>query len=222
MNLIILGPPGSGKGTYASRLKTRLKTPAIASGDIFRELATQKSQLAGKVRSYMNRGELIPDDIANKIMRERLGRDDCRTGFLLDGYPRTIRQAKSLDGFAKVDAVIHLVVPEWIVIKRLSSRRVCDKCGEVYNILFLKPKREGVCDVCGGKLIQREDDMPKVIKERLKVYERQTQPLLEFYKNKTQFVKFKCNKIDIPPEVAVEEIFQGIKRLNIDKTVTQS
>jgi len=214
MNLIILGPPGSGKGTYASRLQLRLGMPAIATGDILREIVKEETTLSKKVKEYMSKGELVPDNIIVEVLKERLAKDDSKRGFILDGYPRTIEQAKALGTFAKIDIIILLLVPEWIIIERLSSRRICRNCGEVYNIRYLKPKKPGVCDKCGGELYQRIDDTPKVIKERLKVYERQTQPLVEYYKGKVSFVKFKCKDTDTPPEVAVEEILKGLKKLN--------
>lgn len=211
MNLIIFGPPGSGKGTYASRLQLKLGISAIATGDIFREMAKAETVLGKKVKKHMSNGELVPDSIVIEIVKEKISEENCKKGFILDGYPRTVEQAKALDNFTKIDAIVRLIVPEWIVVERLSSRRVCKNCGEVYNIRFLKPKKEGICDKCGGELYQRIDDTPKVIKERLKVYERQTQPLLEYYRGKVPFVEFRCDSIDIPPEVAVEEILKGLK-----------
>jgi adenylate kinase len=178
-------------------------------------MVKEKLPLSEKIKKYMSNGELVSDDIVIEVLKERLDKDDCRKGFILDGYPRTIEQAKALDNFAKIDAIIHLLVPEWIIIKRLSSRRICRNCGAVYNLRFLKPKKEGICDKCGGELYQRIDDTPKVIKERLKVYERQTQPLLEYYKGKVPFVEFKCETIDLPPDVAVAEILKGLKKLNL-------
>ncbi len=214
-NLTILGPPGSGKGTYASRLQSKLNIPAIATGEIFREIAKEETTLSRKVKTYMSKGELVPDSIVIEVLNERLAKDDCKKGFILDGYPRTIKQAKALSDFTKIDAVIRLIVPECIIIERLSSRRICKNCGEVYNIRFLKPKKEGICDKCGGPLYQRIDDTPKVIKERLKVYERQTQPLIEYYKGKIPFVQFRCESIDLPPEVAVADILKGLRQLNL-------
>ncbi len=213
MNLIILGPPGSGKGTYASRLQSKLSIPAIATGDIFRELVKGKTKMAKRVKECMSKGELVPDKIVIEVLKGRLTQDDCKNGFILDGYPRTIEQAKALDGIVRIDAIIILLVPEWIIIERLSSRRICKNCGEVYNIRFLRPKREGICDKCGGELYQRIDDTAKVIRERLKVYEKQTRPLLGHYRIKVPFVKFECKSVDMPPEVAVAEILKGLKKL---------
>lgn len=214
MNLIILGPPGSGKGTYASRLQSKLGIPAIATGDILREIVKEETKLSRKVKEYMSKGELVPDNIIVEVLKERLVKNDCKKGFILDGYPRTIEQAEVLGTFVKIDAIIRLLVPEWIIVERLSSRRICRNCGEVYNIQFLKPKKPGICDKCGGELYQRIDDTPRVIKERLKVYERQTKPLLEYYKGKVPFTEFKCESIDIPPEIAVAEILKGLQELD--------
>ena len=213
MNLVIFGPPGSGKGTYASRLQVKLGLPAIATGDMLREIVRQESKLAGTVKDYMSTGELVPDGIVIQVLKERLAREDCKMGFILDGFPRTIEQATALDKITNIDAVILLHVPEWILVERLSSRRVCRKCGEVYNILYLKPEKEGVCDKCGGELYQRMDDRPRIVKDRLKVYEKQTEPLIKHYKGELPFVEFKCEKLEVPPEVAVEEILKELEKL---------
>jgi adenylate kinase len=215
VNLVIFGPPGSGKGTYASRLQLKLGIPAIATGDILREIVRQKSKLANTVKDYMSTGKLVPDSIVIQVLKERLARDDCKKGFILDGFPRTIEQAEALDKITDIDAVILLHVPEWILVERLSSRRICRECGEVYNILYLKPKREGVCDKCGGELYQRMDDTPKVVKDRLGVYEKQTEPLIKHYRGKLPFVESKCEKLEVPPEVAVEEILKELEKLKL-------
>jgi adenylate kinase len=215
MNLIILGPPGSGKGTYASRLQSELGVPVLATGDIFREMVEVESPLSQEIRTFMSRGELVPDKAAIEVLRDRLLQDGFRNGFILDGYPRTVVQARALEAFSKVSAIIHLIVPEWIVVERLSSRRICEKCGKVYNLRFLKPEKEDTCDKCGGRLLQRIDDTPRIIKERLKVYAKQTKPLLEYYAGRVPFVEFRCERIDIPPEDAVAEIVGRLKELNL-------
>jgi adenylate kinase len=217
MNLIIFGPPGSGKGTYASRLEPTLGIKAIAMGDIFREAIKQGTPLGKKVEKYLNSGQLVPDDTVIEVLKERTSRKDCEKGFILDGFPRTIEQAKALAKIAKIDAIINLQVPDWIIIERLSSRRICKNCGAVYNIHFLKPKTEGICDKCGGPLYQRQDDTEKVIKERIKVYEKQTQPLIQYYKGKVPFVNFECKTLDIPPENAVAHILNGLRKIGFYK-----
>jgi len=212
VKFVIFGPPGSGKGTYASRLQSQLGVDVIAMGDIFREIIKKDTALGRKVKGFVEKGQLVPDDVVIEVLKQRLSKPSSKKGFILDGYPRTIEQAKTLDKLIKIDAVIQLTVPEWIIIERLSSRRICKDCGEVYNIRFLKTKVEGICDKCGGKLYQRSDDTPQVIKDRIGVYERQTQPILKHYKEqKVPFVEFNCESLDLPPEVAVKSILKQLK-----------
>ncbi len=216
VNTIIFGAPGSGKGTYASRLQSKLGVDVIAMGDIFREIMKEDTQLGRKVKGYVEKGLLVPDDVVVEVLKQRLAKTRPENGFILDGYPRTIDQAKALENIAKIDVIIQLTVPDWIIIERLSTRRICRNCGEVYNIRYLKPKRNMICDKCGGPLYQRPDDTPEVIKRRIEVYERQTQPLLQYYKEKgVPFIEFKCEKLDVPPEVGVEEILKGLKKLKL-------
>lgn len=218
MNLIIFGPPGSGKGTYATRLETKLGTTPIAMGDIFREAIKQSTPLGKKVEGYLKSGQLVPDDVVIEVLKVKINQKKGEKGFILDGFPRTIPQVQALGKIAKIDAIINLQVPEWIIVARLSSRRICKKCGAVYNILYLKPKKEGICDVCNGPLYQREDDTEEVIKDRIKVHEKQTQPLLKYYKEEVPFVNFKCEELDLPPDKAVTEIMEGLKKIAPFKT----
>jgi adenylate kinase len=160
-------------------------------------------------------GGLVPDEIVIEILKKRVNEPDCKNGFILDGFPRTIEQAKTLEKAAKIDAIINLVVPEWIIVERLSNRRICRNCGEVYNLRYLKPKNEGVCDKCGGQLYQREDDKPEVIKKRLKVYEKQTQPLISYYQGKVPILNVENNQIDTPPEAMIENIIRELRKANI-------
>ena len=216
MNVIIFGPPGSGKGTYASRLHTMLGVNVIATGDILREIMKADFLLAKKVKGYVNRGLLVPDDIVIEVLKRHLAKLPREQGLIFDGYPRNINQAKALKKIVKIDAIIQLVVPDWILIERLSNRRICKKCGEVYNIRYLKPKIDMLCDKCGEQLYQRSDDTPKVIKDRIKIYESQTQPLLKYYKEKGfSFIKSEINKLEIPPEVVLEKILIDLKKLKL-------
>jgi adenylate kinase len=216
MKLVIFGPTGSGKGTYASRLQKKLGIDVIATGDILREIMKDDTPLGRKVKGFVEKGQLVPDDVVMQVLKQRLDKSSDGKGFILDGFPRTIEQAKALEKLVKIDGVIHLTVPDWIIIERLSSRRICKSCGEVYNIRFLKPKVEGTCDKCGGQLYQRSDDMPDVIKGRIEVYERQTEPILHYYREKgTPFAEFKCESLELPPEVAVDSILKQIRQLKL-------
>ena len=215
MRFIVFGPPGAGKGTYASRLGRELKVAVISTGDIFCEEVKRNSDLGRKIAKFVKSGELVPDKIVTGVLAKRMHMSDSKHGFILDGYPRTIEQAKALEIITKVDAVIRLIVPERIIVERLSNRRVCKKCGAIYNLKYLKPKRLGICDNCGGELFQREDDKPNVIRERLKVYEAQTQPLIEYYKDKLPILNIECKSADIPPEVIVGKILQELRKSNL-------
>ena len=216
LKAIIFGAPGSGKGTYASRLQAKLGVDVIAMGDIFRELMKQDSELGRKVKVYVEKGLLVPDEIAVEVLKQRLNKIPKGKGFILDGYPRTLEQAKILDAITKIDAILLLDVPDWIIIERLSSRRICRNCGTVYNVRFLKPKVEGICDKCGGPLYQRSDDNPEVIKKRLQVYQEQTSPLLEYFKEKkVPFVASSTPTLDTPPELIVDKIIAELKKLKL-------
>ncbi|MEJ5327545.1 MAG: nucleoside monophosphate kinase [Candidatus Bathyarchaeia archaeon] len=216
MNAIIFGAPGSGKGTYASRLNAKLGVEVIAMGDIFREIMKEDTELGKKVKSYVEKGLLVPDEIVVDVLKHRLTNISKEKGFILDGYPRTLEQAKILSDIAKIDVIILLMVPDWIIIERLSTRRICKNCGAVYNIRFLKPKVEGVCDKCGGSLYQRSDDTPEVIKKRIQIYEEQTKPILQFFEElKVPFVVAHCDALDVPPDKVVEAILSDLKKLKL-------
>lgn len=216
MKAIIFGPPGSGKGTYASRLQAKLDVDVIAMGDILREIMKGDSELGRRVKRFVEKGLLVPDEVVIEVLKKRLAKIPRNRGFILDGFPRTIEQAEALDKIMKIDVIILLTVPDWIIVERLSTRRICRKCGEVYNIRYLKPKVEGVCDKCGGQLYQRSDDTVEVIRDRIKVYDLQTQPILNRYKKKNvPFVGSKCESLDMPPEEAVETILKQLKRLRM-------
>jgi adenylate kinase len=188
----------------------------IATGDLLREIMKEDTPLGRKVKGFVEKGLLGPSEVVTEVLKRRLARSTGKKGFILDGYPRTIDQAKALEKLAQIDAVILLTVPEKIIVERLSSRRICKNCGEVYNIRFLKPRVDGVCDKCGGKLYQRSDDKPEVIKDRIDVYEKQTEPILKYYREKSvPFIEFKCDSLGIPPESAVENILKQLKHLKL-------
>src|SRR4030066_1391663 len=215
MKAVIFGAPGSGKGTDASRLHARLGVDVIAMGDIFREMMKEDSELGRKIKGYVEKGLLVPDIIVDEVLKQRLTKV-LSGGFLLDGYPRTVEQAANLEKIAKIDVVILLMVPDWIIIERLSTRRICRNCGAVYNIRFLKPKVEGVCDKCGGELYQRSDDTPEVIKKSLQLYEEQTQPIVQIFRDKKgPFVVASCDALDTPPETVVDVIMKDLQKLKL-------
>ena len=184
MNIILLGSPGVGKGTYATLLSKKYGIPHISTGDIFREAVKEKSELGIKVKEFLDRGELVPDDITILVIKERLKKNDVDVGFLLDGFPRTIPQAEALEKFKKIDKVLNFVASEKTIIDRLSGRRICKKCGAIYHVINIKPRVEGVCDKCSGELYQRSDEKPEVVKIRLKEYNKKTKPLIDYYKKK--------------------------------------
>jgi adenylate kinase len=212
MRFLIFGPPGAGKGTYTTRLKDKLGIATISTGDVFRDAMKQGTPLGQLAKQYYDKGQLVPDEVVTDVLKQWLGQPGTQNGFILDGYPRTIKQAQDLEELTPIDAVINLVVPEHVIVARLSSRRVCKNCGTIYNVLFLKPKVEGVCDKCGGPLIQRDDDQPEVIRERLKLYEATTKPLLEFFEEGgLPIVSVECNEADIPPEIMVDKILAALR-----------
>ena len=182
MNLILLGAPGAGKGTQAEILSKKLDIPTISTGNILRAAIKNGTPVGLKAKSYMDSGKLVPDEVIIGIIGERLEEEDCRKGCILDGVPRTIAQAEALEkADIKIDAVIAIEISEEEILRRMSGRRVCEACGSSYNLEALPPRVEGICDNCGGKLIQRKDDTPETVRERLKVYHTETEPLVGFY-----------------------------------------
>ena len=179
MKIIFLGAPGSGKGTHATRVKTELGVPHISTGDIFRENIKGGTPLGVLAKSYIDKGALVPDDVVISIVEDRLAREDCKNGFILDGFPRTIYQAEALKKIADIDVVINLVVDDEAIVKRVAGRRIC-RCGETYNVAFLNGKT--TCAKCGGELYQREDDKEETVKSRLEVYHKETAPLIDYYR----------------------------------------
>ena len=185
MNLILLGAPGAGKGTQAEVICKKLSIPAISTGNIIREALKNQTEMGLKAKSYIDAGKLVPDDVVIGIIKERLKQDDCKNGFILDGFPRTIPQAEALDEMGVViDKVIDIEVKDEDIVERMSGRRTCPNCGNSYHLLYKRPAKDGVCDACGSELVQRKDDYPETVLERLKVYHEQTEPLKDFYMKK--------------------------------------
>ncbi len=182
MKLILLGAPGAGKGTQAEVLCKQYSIPAISTGNIIREALKNGTEMGKKAKTYMDQGALVPDEIVIGIIQERLAQEDCANGFILDGFPRTIAQAEALDKMGvAIDKVVDIEVADDKIVQRMSGRRVCEKCGASYHLLYKQPKVENVCDSCAGALIQRKDDHPDTVTERLRVYHEQTEPLKSYY-----------------------------------------
>ena len=189
MNIILVGPPGAGKGTQAKRMVDRLNVPQISTGDMFRADVDEGSPMGSKAKEYMDRGKLVPDDVVIGVVGERLAKDDCKKGFILDGFPRTQDQAEALDGLlqkmaSQLDHVVVIEVPDDFLVERLTGRRTCKGCGYMHHIKYDAPTVEGVCDKCGGELYQRDDDREETIRQRLTTYHGQTKPLVDFYSGK--------------------------------------
>lgn len=191
MRIILLGPPGAGKGTQAKLISEKYSIPHISTGDIFRKNISEKTPLGIKAKEYMDKGQLVPDELTIDLVKDRLTHEDCKGGFLLDGFPRTVKQAEALEDFLRdsgsaIDTALLINVPSEFILERMTGRRVCPSCGASYHIKFNPPKVNGKCDVCGSEVVQRKDDSEDTVKERLDVYERQTQPLVDFYASKDQ------------------------------------
>lgn len=211
MHLIFLGLPGAGKGTQAEHLQAEYGIPHIATGDIFRKAIKEGTLLGKKAKQYLDAGELVPDEVTNGIVRERLAEDDCRRGFILDGFPRTLAQAEALTKMLaelglELDRVLYIQVPEEELIKRLSGRRICRECGASYHVIFNPPAEEGICDKCGGELIQREDDREETIRNRLRVNREKTEILKDYYDQKGKLAI-------IDGSLPVDEVYSQIKEV---------
>ena len=184
MKLILLGAPGAGKGTQAEKICEKFNIPAISTGNIIRAALKNGTEMGLKAKAYMEAGQLVPDDVVIGIIKDRLVEDDCKNGFILDGFPRTIPQAQALEDMGvEIDAVVDIEVPDEKITARMSGRRVCSKCANSYHMEYKKPKVEGVCDACGGELVQRKDDAPETVQARLVEYHEMTEPLKDFYQN---------------------------------------
>lgn len=208
MKIVMLGAPGAGKGTQAKMLAEKCGIPHISTGDIFRANIKEGTELGKQAKSYMDQGKLVPDSLTIQLIMDRLGKDDCKKGYILDGFPRTIPQAESLDAALKnvndkLDFAVDVEVPDENIKERMSGRRACLSCGATYHIAFAPPKTEGVCDHCSGELVLRDDDKPETVQERLVVYHNQTQPLIQYYEKQNLLVT-------IDGTQPVEKVFQDI------------
>ncbi|HUV24673.1 MAG TPA: adenylate kinase [Methanomassiliicoccales archaeon] len=203
LRIVLLGPPGSGKGTQAKRLMEELKVAHISTGDLLREAVKTQSDLGKKAKEFMDAGKLVPDDLVIALIREKIS--SMEGGFLLDGFPRTIEQAKKLEEISEIDTVINLEVDEDILVDRLTKRRSCNDCGGVYHLLFNPPKEDGRCDNCGGELYQRSDDTEATVKERLRTYRKSTLPLVEYYGSKGKILNINGDK-------DINEVFNSIMK----------
>jgi len=208
MKIIMLGAPGAGKGTQAKKIAERYRLPHISTGDIFRANIKEGTELGMEAKKYMDQGMLVPDELTVKILLDRVAKEDCKNGYILDGFPRTIPQAEVLDEALaklgdKIDYAINVDVPDQNIVERMSGRRACVSCGGTYHIVYAPTKKEGICDVCGGELILRDDDKPETVQKRLTVYHEQTQPLIDFYQKKGILVE-----VDGTQEMA--DVFQAI------------
>ncbi len=189
MKMILLGAPGAGKGTQAEIICDSLKIPAISTGNILREAVKNETPLGMEAKSYMDSGSLVPDSVVIGLLKERIAKDDCNNGFILDGFPRTVPQAEALDSMGvQIDMVIDFEVPDEVIKNRLTGRRVCEDCGASYHIEFKPSAKPGVCDRCGGATVQRKDDAPETVSDRLSVYHQQTEPLKEYYQGQNKLV----------------------------------
>lgn len=211
MKIVLFGPPGSGKGTYASRLMNKLGIPHISTGDLVRDEIRNKTALGKKIEKYSSSGTLVPDEVITDILKKRLA-PELSKGFILEGYPRTVGQAKELDKITKVDVVVNLNVPDSVVVDRLSSRLQCRTCGAIYNSKTMPPKLAGKCDKDGGELFRRVDDQPEVIQERLKVYQRASEPVIGFYRSKHLLKDIKNEDPNVDPDKVVDQIMKAIKQ----------
>ena len=218
MKIIFLGPPGSGKGTYSTRVAKKLDIPHISTGDLFRAEMKAQTELGKRAKEFIDKGELVPDEVTIGMLKNRIEKEDCKDGFILDGFPRTIPQAEALDQITEIDRVVNIDIPDEVIIRRLTSRRVCRKCGEIYNALTMKPKEEGKCDKCGSELYQRDDDTEETVKNRLKIYMDQTEPLIGYYDEKGLLVNIRWDKglipegeMDIPIDVMLDKMMESLQ-----------
>lgn len=210
MNLLIMGPAGSGKGTMSEKIANKFKIAHISTGDMFREAISKQTPVGVEAKGYIDQGKLVPDDVTNRMVKERIMMDDCENGYLLDGYPRNLAQAHAFDEVAyqidkPLDAVINLTLDYDVLVNRITGRRICEDCGAIYHIQSKQPKVEGVCDICGGKLYQREDDTEEKLKVRYEEYLNQTEAVIEFYRENGLVT-------DINADQAIDEVWADVEK----------
>lgn len=219
MRIILLGQPGAGKGTQAVLLSEKLGLVHISTGDILREAVKAKTELGSQAKSFMDKGELVPDDIIIKVILERLSKPDIKKGIILDGFPRTVNQAQALDealkGKSEIDLVINLNASEQVIVERLTNRRICRKCGAIFNLKNKPPKRQGICDICGGDLYQRDDDKEETVKNRLKVYNKQTSSLIKYYEDQGKLE-------EVSGDLDAEAVFKILSKKFVDKGLIET
>jgi adenylate kinase len=208
MRIILLGPPGSGKGTQGSLIERTYGFPKISTGDLLRDAVKKKTRLGQTVEAVMNRGDLVSDELVMEMVKERLAEEDCQKGYVLDGFPRNIRQARMLEAVKneRAEVVLDIRLSEEKLIQRLTSRRICPGCEKIYNLILKAPLRSGFCDACGTGLVQRQDDEPDVVQERLKVYDEETKPMVEYYRKKENYHPIEGDK-------TIETVFQEIQKI---------
>lgn len=208
MKIVLLGPPGAGKGTQAKSISNRYSIPHISTGDIFRKNISENTSLGIEAKSYMDKGLLVPDEVTINMVKDRLNQNDCENGYLLDGFPRTVAQAEALDSFLeerneKLDTALAIEVPNEFILERMTGRRVCPSCGASYHVKFNPPSDNKTCDLCGTEVVQRKDDTEETVKERLEVYGKETEPLINYYDGKGNLAAVDGTK-------AINEVFRGI------------
>jgi adenylate kinase len=211
LNIILLGPPGAGKGTQSKKIQEHFRIPQISTGDMLRAARAAKTPLGLQAEGYMREGKLVPDDLIIRLVEERLSEADCRSGYILDGFPRTVAQAKALKESlnkrqGRINRVVNIEVEEEELVKRLTGRRQCERCNQGYHLLYAPPQKEGICDRCGGRLFQRDDDKEETIRARLKVYKEMTEPLIEFYRKEGLLES-------VSGKGSVEDIFHSIVKV---------